>query len=270
MAMFAGYFDESGTHAGVLVVAGYISRVGQWRQFDREWREALLPDFDPAVIPFHMAEFEARRQPWMRDRNAFLRAVQDWTEEKAQTTLNRLTTIINHRAAIGIATAVILNDFEVVANEVGEPENAYTFSVIRCLRLAHRWANAQGSREDIAYVFEDGAEGNDGVNRAASRIQGNDEWRRAYRFHSLTFGTKAQYIQLQAADIASWEARKYALGGPFPGRTSEGMRDSLQILLHDLPHFSEYWNASELRRWAEYGRRERELERAASRQRLVE
>ena len=49
--MVTGYFDDSGTGANdsVVVVAGYIGSVTQWRKFGREWG-SLLSEFGVTVM----------------------------------------------------------------------------------------------------------------------------------------------------------------------------------------------------------------------------
>jgi hypothetical protein len=262
MAMFTGYFDESETHGRLLVVAGYIARSARWRKFHREWRDTLLPlGVDPAITPFHMAAFEARKQPWMQD-DPFVKAISHWSDEVADKALNDLTEVINQNAAVGIAVAVELEDYERVALRVREPNSAYTFCVIRCLYQAIRWADYQREREEIVYVFEDGAGHNKEVNAAASRIHGRDDWRQRYRMGGLSFRKKSEVLELQSADIGAWEGRRYCVSDSF--HTRVGMRESAQALLHGLLHGTEYWNEAELERLvAHVARKRAEAEQSA-------
>ena len=262
MAMLAAVFDESETSGQLLVVAGYISRTAQWRQFHQEWCEALIPEgLNPRTIPFHMSEFEARKQPHMKDRGEFLKAIGHWSDEKCQRVLSRLAEIVNSRAAVGIAIALVLPDFAKVQRGLRPRDrlSPYTFCVMRCFWQAVEWADAQGERESIAYIFEDGAgkKPQTEVEKAAAEIYAKSGWRDRYRMGGLVFRKKSECLELQAAYMGAWEGRRYCLGSAFQARTREGLRASLEALLHGLPHHSEYWNERELRRFSQHIRSRR-------------
>jgi hypothetical protein len=52
--MIDAYLDESGIHdgAGICVVAGYFAGRGQWRKFEKAWRQ-VFTDHGTAVEEFH-------------------------------------------------------------------------------------------------------------------------------------------------------------------------------------------------------------------------
>jgi len=56
--MLAAYYDESGTHSGAMAlsIAGYISTVEKWENFQIEW---LKMRDDEGYEYFHMADLES-------------------------------------------------------------------------------------------------------------------------------------------------------------------------------------------------------------------
>lgn len=252
MAMLAGYFDESGTakDARILSVGGYIAPVDQWKRFQSEWWKVLSKaGLDPSVTPFHMAEFEARKQPHMKGKTPFA----EWSDKKANAVLQALLGVIRKRAAIGVVAAVLVEDYEAVKGAPAFAPSRYHFCVTRCLIRTSRWALDNGVTGSVAYVFEDGACDKDEVfkhevNRAAAEYLADEDFRRTYLINSLSFESKLKFFPLQAADILAWEARRHCLSGGF--RTVEGLRPSLHSLLSGLPHISEYYDQQELQRFA--------------------
>lgn len=252
MAMLAGYFDESGTarDARILSVGGYIATVDQWKRFQSEWWKVLSRSgLDPSVTPFHMAEFEARKQPHMKGKTPFA----EWSDKKANAVLQALLDVIRKRAAIGVVAAVSVEDYEAVKGAPAFAPSRYHFCVMRCMIRTSRWALENGVTESVAYIFEDGAGDKNEifkyeVNRAAAEYLADEDFRRTYLLDSLSFKSKLKFFPLQAADILAWETRRHSLSRGF--RTVEGLRPSLHRLLSGLPHISEYYDEQELQRFA--------------------
>jgi hypothetical protein len=101
MAILTAYFDASGSpdEGRALVVAGYVSTVEQWREFDREWRSLLVRE---KVSQFHMRDFAHS-----------LREFAEWKgdEPRRKRFLERLIGIIKRRVHKSIANAVLLEPY---------------------------------------------------------------------------------------------------------------------------------------------------------------
>ena len=250
MGWLTGYFDESGTqpHDRMLVVCGYISSGVHWKRFQKEWPGPLRPRIDPAVTPFHMTEFHARNKPHMKGKTPF----DGWTDAHAHAVFGGLTGIIANRVrhrGVGIAAGVVIRDYEEAVSGTREPVSRYMFCVLRCLYQAARWRRENGITDDIAFVFEDGADtgkldtGGKPVKaetelaNAAAHIMGDRDLRTAYGLKSLTLESKRKYFPLQAADIAAWAVRRYEITGgdiePASWPTSKPSRRRSSIYLSD-------------------------------------
>jgi hypothetical protein len=59
MAMFSAFFYASGDAQKhpVVIVAGFVANLQQWRMFDHLWKQAHLEA--GAELPFHAADFVA-------------------------------------------------------------------------------------------------------------------------------------------------------------------------------------------------------------------
>jgi hypothetical protein len=234
MAMFTGYFDESGTHGDskVLCVAGLISTVEQWTEFQREWREALD---DAGVSYFRMALFENR-----------LKDFADWDNAKRHRVLRRLTGIIKRRVYFGVGRAVLVSDFHEAFEGrhkyyYGEP---YRFCSFMSMLGIGAWQDKHDRHDLIPYVFEKGAHGSSNLTRFFSWISGNPEIKQRARLSSLTFADKKEVLPLQAADLVAYEFYKgllndKVLGGKRPTRKSIK-------LLRGLPLNFGYFNKERL------------------------
>jgi hypothetical protein len=81
IAMFRAFFDESGTHkeSPVMVIAGYVSKLSLWTQFEREWKE-VLSEYNIKV--FHMTDFLSSKH---RDFTSFNDATKERILTSSQT-----------------------------------------------------------------------------------------------------------------------------------------------------------------------------------------
>jgi hypothetical protein len=197
MASFAAYFDESGTHGSpILALACYITEVGQWAEFSREWDEVLKQE---RLTHFHMSKFEARRGEFT-----------GWDKDRCIRVQKRLIGIIKRRVNVGIFCAVNIADYEETITEwrrktFGSP---YNFCVKLCLGFISIWAQHFNRTEPIAYIIEHGAGYNHEINRSFSEIFANEAMRKYLRLGTLTFADKKAALPLQAADLFAYEVWK--------------------------------------------------------------
>jgi hypothetical protein len=198
--MFTAYFDESGTHAGavILAVAGYVSVDRQWVEFEREWQEILTAEDIPF---FHMADYESR-----------FGIYKDWSNEKRIRVITRLCSIIKRRVHRAFTSSVIISDYnDVAAMRPDLFETAYAFNANICMRLISDWAEERAHKGPIAYVFERGSGYEAELAQQFNIYLASDELKALYRLSTLTFADKRDILPLQAADILVYEVRKRAL-----------------------------------------------------------
>ena len=126
-------------------MAGYIAPARDWKRFENVWTKTLLSAGLPLGVPFHMADFVARRKPF------------DWPDRKRDAVFKKLIAIMSRYIHFGIAIGIVQADYSEVAATVAEPASAYTFCTIRCLVNLGKWARSHYPEDRIAYVFESGA-----------------------------------------------------------------------------------------------------------------
>lgn len=195
VAVLKAYLDESGVHDGspVLTVAAYTAKPKTWRDWTRTWNAAKRP-----IRVYHAAdaanlsgEFEGWEKPAMNALAA------------------RLLPVIADAEIAGVVAGIHLGEFEKATKDrpdlrglIGHPYGAcFHWLVGQIVRLQ----NKLGSAERIAFVHEN----NDHQGHALESF----DWIKQNvnfgdRAISLSFGTKADYVPLQAADILAYEANK--------------------------------------------------------------
>ena len=102
---FTACFDDSGTHpeSRTAVCAGYVATVEQWRNLEREWREA---DKQDPFMPFHLTDCLAAH-----------RQFKGWNKERKYTLVKKLIGIINSRVRQGVISAVVKSDYDELVPE---------------------------------------------------------------------------------------------------------------------------------------------------------
>jgi hypothetical protein len=68
--ILTAYYDESGTHAGspITILAGFIGSVGDWVEFEREWRKVLRKHGVSHVRAKHLFHRQGQHKNWSEDR----------------------------------------------------------------------------------------------------------------------------------------------------------------------------------------------------------
>ncbi|MCH7485180.1 MAG: DUF3800 domain-containing protein [Chloroflexi bacterium] len=190
MALTA-YFDESGhrkdpqTH--VVSVGGFVTSDEIWDSFTEEWLAALLEFKLPY---FHMADF-ANKAPRYR-----------WPEKLRRERLNRLLRIIVKYPIASIAAAIPIDLYDsIVPSDVDRLTGGpYGLAALHCMLQLGTLAP-----ENIALIFEDGAEGASQVANTYELFQRTEDLRSKVRLDSFLLADKRRYPPLQAADILAYE-----------------------------------------------------------------
>jgi len=195
-AMLASYFDESGTHdrSDVMVVAGLVSPVSQWDRLVASWERVLDKHNLPA---FHTVDCA-------HGVNAF----EGWSRAERSSLYKKLISLTTKHVLWRGWSAVLVPDYLQFFEGDENKENARKLMFSMCslsCAVAIREISAGGGAA-IPYMFERGGLGG-GV--AADLLDRLSSVAPIYRIGTVSFGTRHEVVQLQAADIHAYEIHKY-------------------------------------------------------------
>jgi Protein of unknown function (DUF3800) len=248
--MLAGYFDDSGTHAGSLVVAvgGCVAREEQWLEFTAAWKEALDSE---GVRAFHATDLASGYGDFT-----------GWDQARKQRFIQALAAVMKRYAKTAIAGLVIAQDYDSVIPEWALKSAAfgdkYNFCFQMCVGLAMAWAeglNPPMPKDDqLAFIFDQQPK-REGLTRdsyhAIKTFRDADD-----KMGSLTFADGKRFLPLQAADFIAYEAYKHL--DNFIRQSGRPMRGSLRVLTEgDYQFDARYFSREKLEALVEsYSREE--------------
>ena len=197
MSMFTIYCDDSGTHpeSRVAAVAGYIGKVGQWENFQKEWKKALK---EFGIKEMHRTDLET----W---HNEF----ETWGPHLRNKFLQRIQPIIRDHITFPIGCAVIKEEFErIVPTDVkAKFGGVYGWCVHDCLVAMRVWYDGKDYRNPVQWVFEAGTIGHGQVDAMFEELYKNPITRDKYHIKGWSFVGKS-VVPLQAADVLAYEMVK--------------------------------------------------------------
>lgn len=202
MPDFVGYFDDSGTHkgAGVVVVAGAIATAERWRKLSCEWQRTIRP-WGLQRNHFHMTDFVTGKGEY-----------RGWTEDTKSARLMALVNVIRKHVRVLIGNAVMEADFEEVSARY--PDNnfgtAYRFCAFLIAPAVDAWRRRSPKRGPVTLVFEAGNKLLNEYGRILNQAGTFDHLREKFGYSSITQGTKAEMVPLQAADLIAYATYKCA------------------------------------------------------------
>jgi Protein of unknown function (DUF3800) len=211
------YADESGIHdktgvslgSEVTAIAGYVARKRDWDIVTRRWKTALRKY---KVEVFHMSGYWRHEPPYDK-----------WTDTKRKRFLRTLIRIARDNTWFAIGGMVPTKDWneqlpaEIKGGGLGGRlsfDHPYHF----CFQMFFaRFMNVltteidkrfeqQKFREKVAFVFEQQQQFEEIATAGFHIIK--DVVDPENRLSSLTFGSKEDYIPLQAADLLAFYARR--------------------------------------------------------------
>ena len=195
IAVLQAYMDESGVHDGspVVTVAAYIERPKQWRAFAKEWNAKKKP-----IRIYHAADAQNLHGEF-----------EGWKPERRDELVKRILPVIPKHKLAGVVIGIRLHEFEKamkphpeLSEMFGTPYTAcFHWTVQRIMNLMEQ----VGNNERIAFFHET----NDYQGEAIDAFKFIKEQRTKHKsIMSLTFGTKDDYVPLQAADVLAYEGNK--------------------------------------------------------------
>lgn len=219
--MFTSYFDASIAHKeGVTIVAGWLSTIAEWEQFDIDWR-LLLARYD--VPYFHMNEFA-------HSTGAF----SSWKgrEVKRENFIKKAIGIIKDRVRYGAAMVIEHGTFDEVNSLYQLSENygnPYSLAGRHCVAEVHKWLEKNGYEPPIEYIFEDGDVGKGQLIELMEKSELPLPLFKPSRDRKTKSGIVPGLRPLQAADLTAYELLKGFKTGEHAPRYKH--RESLKALV---------------------------------------
>jgi hypothetical protein len=184
-----------------------------------------------------MTDFEAKKKsPWS-----------DLPEAERAKLLDRLVGLIVETVRVGIVVAVRTDHYAALdratKREIGKP---YQLAANVFLGVVARWLIDESIDEKAAYFCETGDLGQPGFRDSITAIiKSSDAFKQQMRIHSVTVGSKDEFVLLQTADLLAWEVTRH-----LPkrlGLVRQPIRLSLQKIFDAVPLEMEYFDDRALR-----------------------
>jgi hypothetical protein len=149
-AMVVAYLDDSGSSPSneVIVVAGYLSTVKLWEEFNRKWSK-LLTSYNVKIM--HRAELEA-----------FQGEFKGWNGERRTEFIQKAHSIIKEHTYVGFGSAIVKQDYEDSVpqnNFIRVFAGIYGWCCYACMIGIEDWRQRYKHKEPIQVVFEAGTAG---------------------------------------------------------------------------------------------------------------
>lgn len=181
------HFDESGTDANELTLAGYLFEAERIDSFGSEWN-ALLDHYD---LPyFHMVDCAHGNPPFDK--------LKKRDHIRVQMQLMRL---IKRYSINGIVCNI--------PNTKDNDGKSYLKAVEGAVGVALDWAGRVAFEGKIAYFLEAGAKGEGLVDSHFGQIAKDPAKASAHRYAGHAFLPKAGNPGVQAADLLAWQYHNY-------------------------------------------------------------
>jgi len=201
------YADESGTHdpkgqqkgSEVVAVVGYLNPKANWDRLSRRWTRRLKEFNAPPV--FHMREFK-NDSPY-----------NSWTQLKRDRFETKLIKLARDETWFAIGAAVSVRDYEEVVPKWLKDEDQHPYFF--CFRLfldalldiiSKDIDRKFKTKKSVACIFDQKPEFQPQAIKtfnAIKKLRDPDD-----RLSSLTFGSRKQYVPLQAADLMAYYGRR--------------------------------------------------------------
>ena len=221
---YSAYFDASlNGSQDEMVVAGYLSTVEEWAQFEMAWRLALAKYNVPY---FHMTEFHTHEAPYYDG--------PEWhIQGRRISFIQTLTGIVQDWTTASIAGRMKKELFDRYDKEyeLSERFNLYSLCGRDCAAQVRKFIRAIPSDAPMAFIFEDGDYGKGKLmdEMRASRLPA-PVFKRSCPDPELDKDDPC-HVQLQACDLLAWELRR-GEADKEQGKENHELRKSLLALNH--------------------------------------
>lgn len=180
------HFDESGTDAKEMTLAGYLFEQARIDEFCEKWN-AELKKFD---LPFfHMVDCAHLAKPF----DQLSRSESIRLQMKLMRLIKRFS-----------ISGIVCN----IQNAKDNKGQTYEKVVQKALCLVSDWADASAFGGKIAYFFEAG-DGQGGANEWLNQVSQNPTLSTTHRYAGHAFLPKAGNPGVQAADLLAWQYHNF-------------------------------------------------------------
>jgi len=241
MKEYSAHFDASGhsSQHRVITVAGCVSTVEKWSNFQPQWNAILEDDGLPKGTIFHMTDFATCKRAF--------KIYSGKPAKKARLVENLagcLKRNVNKLFSVGIVVPHY-NRLDSIFELHETLGHVSAFAGMMCIEKTMKWKRKQkGSR--IEFFFEDGDEFFMELKRISQKVHGVTPMQR----------TKEEMVQFQACDLIAWKNRmaiteaKEAASKDF--RAIESLNRSI-ALIESIPNDFGVFDGPELRKMCNSG-----------------
>jgi hypothetical protein len=216
--MFTCYFDDAGGEDhGFTAVAGWVSTLDRWRQFDTEWERMLQAHTVPYLNMKACAHFKRPYEHWKDAPQSRVDFLSDACRIIADTALYGFASVVPHSLFSAMNAQYMLREY------VGNP---YALAGITCANKARYWAQRENPSGPLEFIFHDGTAKRGHLSQLMKREGLPEPIFRA----ALPGGLVAPVTQIQAADFLAYEMRKLTADDPSEMRPIEQHRMTLRKL----------------------------------------
>lgn len=223
--MLIAYFDESGTHgeqARVTTVAGLLGDSIEWARLELPWKKRLAP-----LTCFHASHCESQ-----------LNDFKDFTKSQSQQMIVDLSLLISCRKLIPVGGAVYRDDFNYAASDKIKkyfPSRFHASLAMAILRTSI-FAQVHAPGEKVAFVFAEQQEYREYTKTLHDVLYHGLQWG---NIGSLTIAKPANSIELQAADLYTYEISRELLTQLDEPGLSGPKREAMKIIFNSM-HIESY------------------------------
>jgi hypothetical protein len=235
------FADESGTHdtlgfepgSEIAAVVGYLSWDTMWATFCGQWQEVLSRY---GVEDFHYADLANKKEPYC-----------NWPTGKIEKFMRELIPIARNNTIMGIGGLVSVKDYNTVIPDSAKYDHPYHFcfelffgAMRHFLLNASNWGYESpfAPKERIAFFFD---------RQNEFSVKALELYKREFpsdikdRFGAISFDSKENHPELQAADLLVGRTRKICtriLKGREPVNENSwdedlGMRGNILAMYYD-------------------------------------
>jgi len=201
---FTCHWDESGIDPGtgtksksdkdLLVVAGYLAHVDEWKNFEKKWEPTVKA---ANLRDFHMVDFANLNPPYNK-----------WDEPRRDRFIDRLLHIVEGTSRAWVAWVISIDAYmEVIkADNLLEEDivRAYHICARKCIESVANWSAVARHPYKVLHIFD---HGNSAWDSFISTF--TDEVLRAYNILRPIAQSKFDIVPLQAADALAHQTARH-------------------------------------------------------------
>jgi hypothetical protein len=189
-----GFFDESGCHgaAKILTVGGWVATLDEWEKFAKQWKVTLKRE---GVNAFHFTDFDNNRGEF-----------EGWSAGRKEEFIRRIFKVLDSRDLHGFSGTIHVPEFKEVVRgsntRLEEKPSPYLICQQYCIEMISKRID-----RIVHYVFDRQQELDHPAKQNFYATKDKfPEW--GEKMSVISFQSKDDFIELQAADLLAYETAK--------------------------------------------------------------